>query len=68
MYEIVSGIIIVAIAVLSFNNLIPKDYEGFILFPVIIGLFLLYSAFDKSILMNEKVCKWMLNSNKKWCD
>ena len=67
-YEIVLGIIIVAVTVLSFNNFIPKNYEVFILFPVIIGTFFLYSAFDKSILMNDKVCYLMLNSNKKWCD
>ena len=67
-YEIVLVIIIVAVTVLSFNNFIPKNYEVFILFPVIIGTFFLYSAFDKSILMNDKVCYLMLNSNKKWCD
>ena len=45
----------------------PKEQEVFALFPAIIGTFFLYSAFDKSILMNDNVCYWMLKSNKKWC-
>ena len=65
--ELFLSILFILSGILSFNFM-PKEQEVFALFPAIIGTFFLYSAFDKSILMNDKVCYWMLNSNKKWCD
>ena len=66
--ELFLSILFFGFSVFIVSNFMPKEQEVFALFPAIIGTFFLFSAFDKSILMNDKVCYWMLNSNKKWCD
>lgn len=64
--QFIIGFSVLIAAVLCFE-LIPKEYTVFILLPIIPSSVLLYSAIDKSILQNEKVCYWF-NQRRIWCD
>ena len=65
--EIIIGSVIIVGASVAFQNLPPKEYDGYLILLSMIGGLFIISAVDKSILTKEDVCNWF-NQKRIWCN
>lgn len=65
--ELIIGALIIVVPLIIFQNLPSETYNRYALLPSVIGGLLVFSAIDKSILTNERVCDWF-NKKRIWCD